>query len=281
MIASLIVFQATFGFLNVPNVAYDGEESRLVSEGNFRKVECYTVNWPWVQFLTNAKRKLIADHWTIEDHRQGAVGIIYFNKGNTEICYSKPEGLALATFTIYQSTPYGRKLAAARQEFLLWLSSHAASQGFTLKGDFDDDNTVLFPFGVTDTLFYIGGRKHAPFKLYRFDKGNANPIWSLPLGPYKGKRSELVGTLRRYLGNANSARNTVRNEMVIGEIPALAKRDLEVSMSLVHMYQKNGSNDIQGGFIEPSGIAQYINNSFVGRECQSPWEEEKAYIGNQ
>ncbi len=281
MIASLLVFQAAFGFLNVPNVVYDGEESRLVSEGNFRKVECYTVNWPWVQFLTNAKRELIADHWTIEDHRQGPVGIMYFNKGNSEICYEKPEGLALATFTIYQSTPYGRRLAVARQECLQWLASHAASHGFTLQGEFDDDNTVLFPFGVTDTVFYIGGGKHAPFRLYRFDKGKVSPTWSVSLGPISGKRSDLTGTLQRYLGNANSARNTVRKAMIIGEIPALAKRDLEASMSLVHIFYKHGDGGIQGGYIEPSGIAHYINNSFVGRNCQSPWEEEKAFMSSE
>jgi len=225
MITSLLVFQATFGFLNVPNVVYDGEESRLVSEGNFRNVECYTVNWPWVQFLTNAKRELNADHWTIEDHRQGGVGTIYFNKGNTEICYSKPEGLALATFTVYQSTPYGRSLALARQEFLQWLARHAASQGFTLQADFDDDNTVLFPYGVTDTLFYIGGGKHAPFRIYRFDKGKVSPTWSLPLGPIYGKRPGLTGTLQRYLGNANSARNTIGKKRSLEKYPQLANKN--------------------------------------------------------
>lgn len=283
MLLALITLQATanFAFLAVPNVTYDKDLSKDLTNSNSRHVEYFTVSWPWAQFLSNASAELSADHWVTDDRSQNDRSLIYFDKGDKEISYSRAKIPVLARLTFYPSTPTGRRLADARHSFVSWLEASSKSIGFGILNDGNDDNTILFPFGISDFMFYIVGGHSAPLRLYRFDKGQLVPTWSVPLAPFKGNRSELAGTLRRYIGNANSALNTLRNEMVSGEIPGAAKKDLEASQSLVHMFHRHGDDTgwIQGGYIDPTGRAHYIDNNFIGRDCQSPWAEEVAWVG--
>ncbi len=267
-----------FDFLVAPNVSFEEAESKRLSEKNFRSVQYYTVNWPYGRFLIQAKAELSDQGWKIDDHSTLATNLIYFDRGEWEMCYFKPNQSPLATFTIYPSTPQGRELAAKRKEFVSWLENYAKDEGFTLEGVGLDDNTILFPFGEYKTLFYIGGGQHAPFKIYRFDAGNAKPTWSVSLGPIsKEERSKLVGTLFRYLGNANDVRTTSRHEKVLPDIPINAYQDLVAVRSFVHIYPMHGNSGIQSGYIDPSGIPHYINFDLIGRDFQSPWAEEKMY----
>ncbi|MBS1701983.1 MAG: hypothetical protein JST12_10005 [Armatimonadetes bacterium] len=282
MILALVALRVVtaYEFFSAPNVTYDKEQSRILTERNFRQVDYYTVNWPYKRVLVSAEQELSDDQWTKVDHSVAGVDSLFFDKGDWEISYYKPENEPLAKLSVYPSTPWGRAMADARLEFVSWLEDHARESGFRVLGLDNDDNTILFPFGVSDTLFYIGGGHVAPFRLYRFDKGHSEPTWSVDLGPYKGgKKSELVGTLRRYLANANGAHNTGRKEMIVSPVSATAKRDLDASFRLVHVYHHHMGDTIQGGYIEPNGLAHYINFWVVGREYQSPWEEENKYAG--
>lgn len=280
MIFATIGLFATLGFdfLAAPNVSFDEQESKRLSDRNFRSVQYYTVNWPYGRFLMQAKAELSDQGWTIDDQSDLATNLTYFDRGDWEMCYFKPSREPLATFTIYPSTPKGRELGVKRREFVAWLENYAKDEGFTLEGIELDDNTILFPFGVSKTLFYIGGGRHAPFKIYRFDVGSAKPTWSVSLGPIsKEERSKLVGTLFRYLGNANNVRTSSRNEKVLPEIPNNAYQDLVAVRSYAHIYRMHGNSGVQSGYIEPSGIPHYINFDLIGRDYQSPWAEEKMY----
>ena len=277
MVLALFTLQATFGFLSAPNVVFEKDTSETLSSDNLRSVEFYSVNWPWVQFSTNADKELLASGWTKEDQSVKFRALVYYCKGTQEIRYSRTKESTLANMTIYSSTSKGRSLAEARKSVVLWLDKHAKESGFTTAGEEGDDNTILFPFGVSDHLFYIGGGRNAPFRLYRFEMGRPTPTWFVRLAPRSGRRAELAGTLWRYIANANDSPNSTRKAMVVGDVHEAAQKDMDANISLAHWCGRPDGG-VQGGYIDPRGLPHYINSCVIGRDWQPSWAEEMAMV---